>query len=110
RIPALAMGVAAAGIGLANLYQSFWGIPGNRTRELVRDVQRWAPALPPGSEIYLVNLWAPAVRLPDALRLEYGDPRLRVEILTCSPKILPIQADRPLSPLERLFARYVPSQ
>jgi hypothetical protein len=110
RLPLLAAVVGAAGIGLANLYQSFWGIPGNRTRELVRDVQRWAPALPPGSEIYLVNLWAPAVRLPDALRLEYGDPRLQVRILSCSPKILPIQEDRPLTPLEHLFARYVPSQ
>src|SRR5262249_55413255 len=49
-------------------------------------------------------------RLPEALRLEYGDPRLRVEILTCSPKVLPFHGEEPLSPIERLYARYLPSE
>src|SRR5205823_8544628 len=96
--------VSIAYVGLANLYQSYWRIPGDATREMVADVRRQAPILPPGSEVYLANLWAPAMRLPEALRLRYHDPNLRVQTLTCSPKVLPLREDRPLSPVERLYA------
>src|SRR5437763_6108455 len=102
--------LAVAYVGLSNLYQSYWRIPGDATRGMVADVRRQAPVLPPGSEIYLVNLWAPAMRLPEALRLEYHDPELRAQTLSCSPKVLPLREDQPLSPVERLYARYMPSE
>ena len=107
------VGLAAlvlAAIGLANVHQAVWGIPGDVTRTLVRDIRRQAPTVQRGSEIYLLNLWAPSVRLPDAVRLEYGDPTLKVEVLTCSPKTLPLRSGQSLGPVERLFAAFVPEE
>lgn len=113
--PSRLVGTAAAAVLIvyivaANVFQAFWGIPGNVTRQLATDVLRSAPALPRGSEIYLVNLWAPSVRIPDAIRLEYGDPTLRVEVLSCSPKIIPIREEGPFNPVEGMFCRYVPGE
>jgi hypothetical protein len=102
--------VALGYAGLANLYQAIWGIPGDMARSLVADVRRSNPSLPKGSRVFLANLWSPVVRLPDALRLEYGDPTLNVEILTCSPRILPIREKESPGLLERLFCSAAPGQ
>src|SRR5262249_1101692 len=102
-------GAFLATLALATANQAVWGVPGQITRDLVADVRGFAPTLPRGSEIYLVNLWSPAVRLPDILRLEYGDPDLQVQILSCSPKSLPLHTGPAPHPIEGLFGAFVPS-
>ena len=80
------LGIYAAG---SLSYASGMGFVSNRVGKIARGLDREISSLPPGSAVYLVDLWAPAWMFEHLFALTRPDLHDDIHVLTFDPEIIP---------------------
>jgi hypothetical protein len=88
-LPGAALALLAIYAAGSFSYASGMGFVSNRVGKIARGLDREISALPPGSKIYLIDLWQPAWMFEHLFALTRPDLHDDIHVLTLDPEIIP---------------------
>ncbi len=88
-LPAGAVALLALYAAVSFSYASGFGFVANRVETIARGLDREMETLPPGTEIYLIDLWQPAWMFEHLFAVTRPDRRDEIHVLTLDPEVIP---------------------
>jgi hypothetical protein len=101
--PAAALSLLALYSAASFTYASALGFASNRVRTIARGLDREIATLPPGAEIYLVDLWQPAWMFEHLFAVTRPERRDHIHVLTFDPEVVPADLRDDFRLLRRWF-------
>ncbi|MBV9463101.1 MAG: glycosyltransferase family 39 protein, partial [Verrucomicrobiae bacterium] len=101
RVALVAGALAAACLLVSVAMNAMWRRPSLMIREQIEQIAQAVPKPEPGSRFYLIDIWPPSYGLEEGIVRRYRDRSLDVQVLTFSPKILPLTDPPWTRPLEK---------